>query len=152
MEIKKKRRFHVSRTSWGAQAERKVQRILEGLPMDHFIVMNDVRFKYGNIDHLVVRDDGTVFLVETKSHRGRVTTDGQQLLLNGRPFKKNYLCQINRNIRWLRSMAKKVFGLNRWYVAIIVFPNAHVFGKTSAKRVNTVAADRLISFIRSYSR
>ena len=82
----------------GAQAERKVRGELNKLPMDRFIVAHDIRFKYGNIDHLVIRDDGRVFLIETKSHRGVITIDGNRLLLNGQPFKKNPIIQITRAI------------------------------------------------------
>lgn len=126
MDGKKKRRFRISRNSWGAQAERKVRRILEQLPMDRFIVMNDVRIKYGNIDHLVIRDDGAIFIIETKSHRGTVTFDGKKLLLNGKPFKQNPICQINRNIRWLRSMTAGVLRKRTWFTAILVLPRARI--------------------------
>jgi hypothetical protein len=135
-----------------SKAEKEVAALLEQLTSDGYLVFNNIRFKYGNIDHFIIRPDGVAFLVETKSHHGRITTDGKQLLLNTRPFAKNYLCQVNRNIRWLRGMAKKVFGLNRWYVAVIVFPNAQVPIKTSVKRVNVMDANGLLNFIRSYSR
>ena len=119
-----RRRFRFSWNSWGAQAERKVRRILEQLPMDRFIVMNDVRIKYGNIDHLVIRDDGAIFIIETKSHRGTVTFDGKQILLNRKPFKKNPICQMNRNIRWLREYFPLLTGESTWFTAILVFPEA----------------------------
>lgn len=125
MTQRKACRFYVSRNSWAAQAEWKVRRVLEELPMDRFIVMNDVRIKYGNIDHLVLRDDGRIFIIETKSHRGRVSFDGNSLCLNGKPFKQNYFAQMNRNIRWI----KEFIGLPRgklWLTAILVFPSALV--------------------------
>ena len=92
--------------------------------MDRFIVMNDVRIKYGNIDHLVIRDDGAIFIIETKSHRGTVTFDGKRLLHNGKPFKKNPICQMNRNIRWFREWSLRMTGKSIWFTAILVFPEA----------------------------
>jgi len=118
--------------------------------MDRFIITNDVKFRYGNIDHLVIRDDGAIFLIETKSHVGRVTTDGKQLLLNGRPFQDNYLCQVNRTIRWLRRMARTMFRANPWFVTALVFPNAQVPIRRALKNVNVMDAKRLLDFIRAY--
>ena len=88
------KRGRVEQKKRGRIAERTVQKMLEELPMDHFIVMNDIRFKYGNIDHLVIRDDGALFMIETKACRGTVTYDGKQLLANGRPFTRNPISQI----------------------------------------------------------
>lgn len=137
MEKKKKRRFRISRNSWGAQAERKVRRLLEQLPMDRFIVMNDVRIKYGNIDHLVIRDDGAIFIIETKSHRGTVTFDGKRLLHNGKPFKKNPICQMNRNIRWVRSFTHAT-AARAWFTAILVFPNANTETDGTLQKINVI--------------
>jgi len=135
-----------------AKAEQEMARLLTDLVHDGYIVLNDVKFKYGNIDHLVIRKDKTIFLVECKSHKGRVSTDGKQLLLNGRPFKTNYFCQINRTIRWNRRVLKEIWGRNTWIVAIIVFPNADVRIKKSVKRVNILCKSELLQFIRSYKR
>ena len=110
----------------GLVAERTVQKMLEELPMDHFIVMNDIRFKYGNIDHLVIRDDGALFMIETKACRGTVTFDGKQLLANGRPFTRNPISQINRNIRWFRDWGLRMTGKSIWFTAILVFPGANI--------------------------
>jgi len=133
----KTHRFYVSRNSWAAQAEARVRQALEELPMDRFIVMNDVHIRYGNIDHLVIRDDGAVFIIETKSHRGMISFDGKQLLLNSKPFRNNPICQINRNIRWL----KKFIGLDRrwlWLTAILVFPNTSINTCRTPKSISLV--------------
>jgi len=165
MENRWKRWFYISRKSWAAQAERKVQRILERLPMNHFTVLDDIKFKYGNIDHLVIRDDGAIFMIETKSHRGKVTFDGNRLLINGTPLKRNPISQLHRNIRWLRDKMKKRNASSLWITAIVVFPfavlnirssmkrlfpNATASMKSSIKQVNVVAVDDLLSFVRNY--
>ena len=41
--------------------------------------------------------------------------------------------------------------MNPWIVAVLVFPNAQVMIKRSVKRVNVMAAQELLAFIRSYS-
>ena len=125
MNTANKRYFRVSRNSWGAQAERKVFRILRELG-ENFAVLNDMDARYGNIDHVVIRKNGTVFLIETKSHRGRVTVRGGQILLDGQPFKRNVIAQINRNIIWLREFINARIGFKPWIVAVVVFRNALV--------------------------
>ena len=133
-------------------AEQKVARLLSKLTREHYLVFNDVEFRYGNIDHLVVRPDGVLFMVETKAHKGNVTTDGKQVLLNAKPFVASPLSQINRSIRWLRNMTEPPFAAHSWIVAVLVFPNARVKVNRSVKRLNVLSADRLIAFIRSYTR
>ena len=147
-----------------ATAEWEVGELLTQLLLDGCLVLNDVPFRYGNLDHVVirlrpraphgyagqVRPDITVFLIETKSHRGKVSWNGKQLLINGRPFSRNPLCQINRSIRWVRRMAKQLLGVNPWIVAALVFPNADVLIHRSVKRANVLAGRDLLTFIRSY--
>lgn len=128
-------RFHVSRSSWGAQAERMVRRELDKLPMNRFMVAHDIRFKYGNIDHLVIRDDGRVFLIETKSYRGVITTNGYGLYVNGQPLENNPICQINRTIRWIRNIMIRAFGTGCWVTALLVFPAADVRVRWPQKNV-----------------
>ena len=133
----------------GAQAERKVRGELNKLPMDRFIVAHDIRFKYGNIDHLVIRDDGRVFLIETKSHRGVITVDGNRLLLNGQPFKKNPIIQITRAISWLRATMQRLCGTNCWFDAVLVFPFGSVSGQGTVGHVNAVRLQNLRKVIES---
>ncbi|OGV70469.1 MAG: hypothetical protein A2283_19180 [Lentisphaerae bacterium RIFOXYA12_FULL_48_11] len=136
---------------WKA-AERRVGEALAGLLLDGYLIFNDIKFRYGNIDHVVVRPDGTFVLTETKSQTGRVTSDGRRILVNGRQLKTNPISQVMRSIRWVRNLAKRLFGKNPWIVAVLVFPNAKVNIKHSVKRVNVMDAKKLLDFIRSYSR
>lgn len=134
----------------GLAAEHEVGELLTKLLLDGCLVLNDVPFPYGNLDHVVVRPDKTVFLIETKSHKGRVSWNGKQLLINGRPFSRNPICQMNRGIRWMRRAAKQLFGMNPWIVAVLVFPNAAVSLRWPVKRINVITARNLPDFIRSY--
>jgi len=133
-------------------AEEAVGRMLTSLLVDGYLVLNNVPFPYGNLDHLVIRPDGVVFLLETKSHRGKVAWSGTQLLINRRPFASNPIAQVNRSIRWIREIAKQVFGENPWVVAVLVFPNARVSIRHSIKRINVMTLKDLLPFIRSYRR
>jgi Nuclease-related domain len=133
------------------KAEREVCRLLSKLIPEGCLVLNDVAFPYGNLDHLVIRRDGVAFLVETKSHRGRVTWDGRQLLINGRQFSSNPISQLNRSIPWVRKLTAPSCSRKPWIVAILVFPYANVAVRRSVKRVNVVHVSRLLSFIQNYS-
>jgi hypothetical protein len=131
-------------------AEKKVGGLLTTLLLDGCLVLNDVPFPYGNLDHLVIRPDLKTFLIETKSHHGTVTWTGKHLLINKRPFSSNPIGQINRSIRWIRHMIGRLLGRKPWIVSILVFPNAQVEIGRSIKRINVMAAANLISFIRNY--
>ncbi len=134
----------------GLEAEQEIRELLATLVEDGCLVLNDVPFPYGNLDHIVVRPDKTIFLIETKSHKGRVTWNGKELLINGQPFSRNPICQMNRGIRWMQSLAKQLFGTNPWIVAVLVFPNATVSFRRPVKRINVITAQNLLAFIRSY--
>lgn len=135
--------------AWKRAENRVGEALLELLP-DGYLILNDIKYRYGNIDHVVVRPDGTVFLLETKSHKGRVTTDGRHILVNGRPLKTNPISQVMRSIRWIRDLSKRLSGKNPWVVALVVFPNARVSVRRSVKRVNVVNLQDLLAFIRQY--
>ena len=139
----------VLETRW-EMAEREVSRLLIPLLLEGCIVLNDVPFPYGNLDHLVFSPDNTIYLIETKSYRGKVTWDGKQLLINKRPFPTNPFCQINRSIRWVKRIAERLSGQKQWIVAVLVFPFAQVEIGRSVKRVNVIASRDLVSFIQKY--
>lgn len=136
----------------GVAAEKEVSHALKSLLLDVCLVLDDVSFPYGNLDHVVIKPDGTTILIETKSHRGVVTWNGKQLLINKRPFSSNPITQINRSIPWIRRVAKQLFGRNPWIVTVLVFPNARVLIRRSIKRINVLGLNDLLVFIRKYQR
>jgi hypothetical protein len=75
----------------GALAEEKVGDELGKLP-EGWHVFHDVVFSGFNIDHIAAGPGG-IFAVETKSHRGKVTAQGDKLLLNGKSTEKDFLKQ-----------------------------------------------------------
>jgi len=111
----------------GAEAEVNVGAILNGLPADH-IVLHDISAQYGNIDHLVFRRDGAIFLIETKSHGG--TIDEKRA--------ESFIPQTHRNIFWLRNLLKARLGCDVWINAAIVFPNARVTVRRTLRGVDFV--------------
>lgn len=134
----------------GLAAESEVSHTLTSLIPDGCLVLNNVPFPYGNLDHVVIKPDSTTILIETKSHRGIVTWSGKQLLINKRPFASNPITQVNRSIRWIRKIAKQLFDKNPWVVAVLVFPNARVAMRGPVKRINVMPLSDLLPFIRNY--
>jgi hypothetical protein len=96
----------------GAKAEQAVAEALESLPDDYF-VFHDLEFPGFNIDHVVLGPNG-IFLVETKSQKGKITQEHDVLLRNGRKFFKDFLKQCWRQTFSLRDHlgAEKLSGLS----------------------------------------
>ncbi len=115
----------VHRAERGAYAEEQVGRILEELG-DGFFVIHDLKSPYGNIDHLVITREGRIFLLETKSHPGRITAERDRLLLNGRSIEKDPVQQILRNILWLKGQLRELIGREPWIEGVVVFSRAFV--------------------------
>ncbi len=119
--------FHLSdRAAQGALGEERVGLILESLKSKGWVVLHDLQVPpIGNIDHLIIGLAG-VFVVETKSHRGRITAQGTQLLRNGKPLEKDFIQQAKAQSMALNQMLQRQLRQN-WYVQpIICFTQAFV--------------------------
>jgi hypothetical protein len=111
----------------GAEAEETVGAILNRFSQNHHRVFHDVPKKHGNIDHLVFRADGAIFLIETKSQGGTVTFLNGELHRNGRPFDKDFIKQTLNNVSWLKKFCERHSGFKpTWVHAAIVFTDAQV--------------------------
>ena len=121
----------------GAEAEEAVGAILDKLAKqsDRYLVLHDVMAEYGNVDHIVVRKDGVVFMIETKSQRGKVTERDGRLLVSGRSPKKDFMAQAGRNAVWLGKRMEQKLGIPVWVKAGLVFPNAYVGVRREVKGV-----------------
>lgn len=132
----------------GAKAEEQIGDILDGLPGE-WEWLHDVNKEYGNIDHLGFRKDGAVFLIETKSHDGKITQQEEQLRRNGQLFEKNFITQTHRNVLWVKKIIKARLGFEpQWVCAVIVFSNAYVERHLKIKGVAIVNVSFLPEWIR----
>lgn len=120
----------------GADAEGTVGGILNSLSEDH-IVIHDIAAQFGNIDHIVIRQDGAIFLIETKSHGGTVDEKRAQ----------TFIRQTHRNIFWLRDLLRDRLGCDVWLNAAIVFPNARVTVRRTIRGVDIVSGNFLRSWM-----
>jgi hypothetical protein len=112
------------RAERGADAEVVVAQLLRGMPKEYH-VFHDLVFEGFNIDHVVIGPTG-VFIVETKSHRHKVSAKGEALLLNGRPFEKPILNQAWSEAFTLRDRLPQINGKPCSVQPILCFPNAFI--------------------------
>jgi hypothetical protein len=80
----------------GPAEEAGVGGLLEALPKNYFLI-NDFATKKGTIEFIVVGPKG-ILAIDTKSHKGVVTHQGEKLFLDGHPFEKDFIKQA-----WARS-------------------------------------------------
>ena len=119
----------------GAKAEETVAAILSQIP--DRVVIHDISTGQGNIDHILFRKDGAVFLIETKSHRGPISEERAG----------KFIPQTHRNIYWLQDFLKARLGVRLWIKAAIVFPNAYVQVRRPLRNVEIVSSQYLKPWI-----
>ena len=130
----------------GAEAEDTIADILSELSGD-CRVFNDVSTGSGDIDHVLIKKDGSVFVIETKSHRGKVSFDGTNILINGNPPEKNFIGQVLRNAYWVKDRIKEQTGKEVWVNSILVFTNAFVDRHAPVKGVQVLNKKFLIKYL-----
>jgi hypothetical protein len=109
----------------GAEAEETVGAVLNRLSDEH-MVLHDVPGPCGNIDHVILRKDGAVFVIETKSAAGNVSERNGQLLINGKAPEKDFIRQTLRNVVWVRDVVAAELGVIPWVDGALVFTRAYV--------------------------
>ena len=130
----------------GAIAEEKVAEGLMNLP-EGYQAFHDIAFDGFNIDHVVVGPGG-IFLIETKSHSGKVDANGDILLLNGAPPTKNFLNQTWSQTYHLRDFLKKQTA-KEWKVKpILCFTRAFVSVRQPVKGIIVVNIRYLVTYPR----
>lgn len=133
--------------SWkqGAVVEESVGGLLEALPKNYFVV-NDFVTKKGTIDYIVVGPKG-ILTIETKSHKGVVTNNGEKLLSDGHPFEKDFIKQA-----WAQSYIVQDLLAEKGVCAlrpqpVIVFTDADVQVKERVGRVQIIGIKDLHAFL-----
>ena len=122
----------------GPDASAAVREVLESLPEGYFVV-HDFDSGKGTIGRVLIGPKG-IFTLETKTHTGEVTFDGEQLLRNGRPFENDLIRRA-----WSRCFLARGL-LAEWGITtplsepVILFANAHVKvqGKARGVEIATV--------------
>jgi hypothetical protein len=125
----------------GAVAEEAVGNLLGELPAGYFVV-HDFGSKRGNIDHIVISPKG-ILTVETKSHRGVVTCEGEMLKRDGKPFEKDFIKQA-----WAQAYFIRIL-LTRHEISVpktqpvLLFANADVKVRQQVRGVEIISRQYL---------
>jgi len=143
-----KKQKEVKRAIRGADAEVQIDTLLNYLSEDYY-VLNDVVSPYGNIDHVVICRNGSLFLLETKSHHGKVSVENSILYINGRQPEKDFIAQTLKNTYWLRERITEITGVKNWVQPIIAFTNAFVPFMSPIKGIKVINKKYLISTIKN---
>lgn len=125
----------------GGRAEERVGAELEKLAAHGFYVFHDVALpELGNVDHVVLGEKG-FFCVETKSHKGQVSSASGALLLNGRPTEKDFVKQTWRGCYRLRGI------LDADVTPLLLFTDAFVRGRLHVRGVRVLPLEWLVGEI-----
>jgi len=146
-----KKHKEMKRAIRGAKGEEKIGDLLSGLSPDYH-VLHDIVSPYGNIDHIVIGRNSGIFLVETKAHGGKVSMDGETLLVNGKLPEKDFIAQALRNAYWLRDEVSRFAGSKPWITPILVFTNAYVSPTNPVKGVIILNKKYLLDLLQRESR
>jgi hypothetical protein len=137
-------RMRAKHADRGAEAEEKVAIRLNALP-DGYYGFHDISFSGFNVDHIVVGPGG-IFVVETKSHRGKITANGDSLLLNGKAPIKDFIKQTWSQTYQVRELLKEQIPGELPIKPILCFTNAFISVRGPVKGI--VIAN--ISYLNKY--
>jgi hypothetical protein len=118
--------------------EENVGAMLDGLP-GNYAVLHDVNAGRGSIGHLVFRQDGAVFLIETRPH----ARQAGQLCWNRQSWEKDFNRQTLDHIGWLKQFLKAHAVFEPWIHAAIVLTDAHAEEHLNAGQIDVLDASCL---------
>ena len=130
----------------GAVAEEAAGNLPGELPAGYFVV-NDFVSKRGNIDHIVISTKG-ILTVETKSHRGVVTCEGEMLKRDGKPFEKDLIKQAWAEAYSIRDLLTEKGVCNLRPQPVIVFTEADVQVRGKVRGVHIIGIKDLHAFLK----
>lgn len=133
----------------GAGGEVSVRVALRGLD-DRFRVLGSVVIgNKGDIDFVVVGPTG-IWVVEVKSHKGRMRIEGGRILRNGKVFDKNFIRQVWGATYALKDVLKRQLP-NRLHIQpVVVFSSKHAMVGIDLQKVEdayVVGLDQLVRLI-----
>ena len=143
----KNQKFTDRAIAWkqGAVVEESVDGLLDALPNNYFVI-NDFVTKKGTIDYIVVGPKG-ILTIEAKSHKGVVTNNGGNLLLDGQPLEKDLIKQAWAQSYFVRDLLAEKGVCSLRTQPVIVFTDADVQGKEKVRGVHIIGIKDLHAFL-----
>lgn len=107
----------------------------------------------GNIDFAVVGPGG-VYILEVKSHSGKIDFDGEKLTNNGKPFEKDFLKQAKGEALQIHDFIKENTGLDIYVKPVLIFSGyaSMRFGLKPVSNVYVIGKSFLEEFFNSENR
>jgi len=131
----------------GTEAETDVEIASYDLPKEFKIITNLVIGKIGNVDQIIVGPNG-IWVVEVKSHSGKITFDGKRLERDGRSLEKSFLNQVWDEVKAVRAVLKNDLEKSFFVYPVLCFSEARVhFGLEPVKGVYIVGKSWLTKLI-----
>jgi len=122
----------------GRAGEGEVGKILKNLSDDFAIFQSlIINGKRGDIDYVVIGTTG-IFVIEVKSHGGKIYYNGEGLTINGKPSRKDFVGQALRNAFNLKKYLRKKLNKNFFINSMLVFSNDHATVNIGPKPINSV--------------
>jgi len=124
----------------GNEAERIVGKMSAKLPKEFKVIKNVILAQRGNIDEVIVGPTG-VWVIEVKSHNGKITFDGKKILRNGKPLEKNFLGQAWCEMCEVKNLLKRELRKDLFVQPVICFSGKYAevhFGLTPVKGIHIV--------------
>lgn len=137
----------------GAEGEKVVGQMLEGLRKDGYQVLHDVPGEGFNVDHVIVGPAG-VFVIETKTIskpvRGdvRVSYDGKRVLVNGFKPDRDPIAQANAAAGYVRGLISKSTGRKTQVRPVVLYPGWFVERQPKGADVWVLNPKSLESFLK----
>ena len=129
----------------GAVVEESVGSLLEALPKNYSVI-NDFVTKKGSIDYIVVGPKG-MLTIETKSHKGIVTNNGEKLLADGHPFGVDFIKQAWAHGYLIRDLLAEKGVCTLGPQPVIVFTDADVQVEGRVGRAHVIGINDLHDFL-----
>ncbi|MGG6293341.1 nuclease-related domain-containing protein [Leptolyngbya sp. AN02str] len=134
----------------GAKGEEEIAKTLEGLEALGWEIEYGRQLRgLGDVDVVCTSPKGNTYTIDVKSHRGKVTTDGEQLYRyigqNKQPFEKDFLEQAMKQALRIKQQKRQKF-----VTPMIAFSDATVTIPSGKLRgVYVVEKARLIPLLKS---
>ena len=133
----------------GAGGEAAARVVLRRLD-DRFRVLGSVVIgNKGDIDFVVVGPTG-IWVVEVKSHKGRMRIEGGRILRNGKAFDKNFIRQVWGATYALKDVLKRRLPERLRIQPVVVFSSKHAMVGIDLQKVEdayVVGLDQLVRLI-----
>jgi hypothetical protein len=148
---------YIERWRRGAEAERRTGRALDRLRKAGWIVVHDLPWGHGNLDHVLVGPPG-VFVVDTKELGGIATVEQGVVRVQRRMYDdaeytlESLAATSRRNAYQLKTELERRTGIRTWVQAAVVFWNEFEQKEVEQERVSFLHGGVMTEWLNSRPR